>query len=204
MSKVITYTSFAIASALIVLGFVTAKSYAQLAVAVVLYPALTFFAFKIFQRKGKHTHEIVIHMPKLTKKPAEFRGAKRVETVVDVDKRTFLKLIGATGITVFLASLLGKRAESILFERGLLGTGGTSSDDFSGTSTQPISGYRISEVDESGATAYYGFINKDGGWLIMRDETTTSSFRYAKGDFRFPENWKDRENLKYDYFYNLF
>ena len=51
MSKTITYTSFAIAALLIVLAFVTATSYTQLAIAIVLYPAVAYFALKIFLRK---------------------------------------------------------------------------------------------------------------------------------------------------------
>ena len=116
--------------------------------------------------------------------------------VADIDKRAFLKLIGATGISFFLFSLLGRRVEVPFFGRAVE----------SGTNPvegQPTDGYKISEIDDNTIT-YYGFTNKDGAWLIMREDTEASSFRYVKGDLEFSGNWSNRENLKYDYFHEVF
>ncbi len=199
MLKTITYTSFAIATLLVVLAFVTAKSYAQLAIAVVLYPALAYFALKIFRRRtrghGAAFEAPVIALPTI---PKHKEPAREKVDIVDLDKRTFLKLIGATGISVFIFSLLGRRVASLL--------PGMAEDQIGAPQAEssPTSGYRITEVDESGPVAYYGFVAKDGAWMIMRDDTEANSFRYAKGDLGFEQSWARRANLKYDYYHDLF
>lgn len=203
MRKTLTYSSFIIASFLVVAVFITATTYIQLGLAVALYPLLILFAFKIFPRKSHRTMEFTVELPKPAPKTVQtVNGVTREKVeVVDVDKRTFLKLIGTVGITFFLSSFLGKRADTLL-SRGL-GTAPASEHGASGAETLANGGYKISEVDENRIT-YYGFLNKDGGWLIMRVDTDTNTFRYAKGDTDFPGNWSRRENLKYDYFSNLF
>lgn len=203
MNKALTYTGFIIAALAVVLAFVTATTYTQLAVAVVLYPALAYFGFKILARKHIKTPVITIQMPTMPARKVVEVERKQVD-VADIDKRTFLKLIGAAGVSFFLFSILGRRVDSLLFGGNTAAPapagGGISSD--SGSAGPITSGYRISEIDE-GAVTYYGFIDKNGAWLIMREDTQTSSFRYAKGDLNFPAAWANRQNLKYDYYYNL-
>jgi uncharacterized membrane protein len=210
MRKTITYSSFVIASLAVVVAFVTARSYIQLAIAALLYPLLVYFAFKVLPHKIWKAPVITIRYPLKSAKKVEEETAKTKREAVeiaDVDKRTFLKLVGATGLSFFLFSLLGQRVESLLFgraiESGITGLGKTANGtDAAGA--LPTSGYRISEIDDSDDTTYYGFINADNGWFIMKEDSETSSFRYAKGDSNFPSNWDSRENLKYDYFYNVF
>jgi hypothetical protein len=212
MRKTLTYSGFVITSMAVLMVFLTARTYTQLGLAVVLYPILAFFAYKLFIVKGQKVPVITVQFPpvKMAKK-AEVETIKPIrETVdvVDIDKRTFLKLIGATGLSFFIFSLLGRRLESFLFERTPgLGTINTLKDPASGeigaTGNLPLAGYSISEIDDNIVT-YYGFINKEGAWIIMQEDTSGNSFRYAKGDSKFPANWGNRENLKYDYFYNLF
>lgn len=72
-----------------------------------------------------------------------------------------------------------------------------------GTKPSPSEGYRISEIDENDSVTYYGFTNKDGAWYIVKEDTN-GSFRYAKGEKEFANNWETRRDLKYDYFYNTF
>lgn len=202
MGKTLTYTGFAISAILVILAFVTAKTYTQLIIAVVVYPLLAYFALKLLPRRNQKAPAITIKLPS---RPAR-RDAQRLDSVevADVDKRTFLKLVGAAGLSFFVFSILGRRVESLLFGRGLdSGIAGVAPVATDPTSTQIADGYKISEIDE-GETTYYGFTNKTGGWLIMREEADSSSFRYAKGDINFPVNWANRANLKYDYFYNLF
>lgn len=193
MSKTITYPSFVIASLLVVLVFVTSTTYTQLAVAVLVYPALVYFALKVFPRKMR----VRLKEPKVANQPV--RETKKAEAiVVDLDKRAFLKLIGATGITFFLFSLLGRRVENSLFGR-VLESGGITSPPQS----SPTAGYRISEIDDN-VVSYYGFINNQGGWFIMKEDPDSGTFRYAKGESDFPGSWLSRERLEYDYFHNLF
>ncbi|MCS7092122.1 MAG: hypothetical protein NZM26_02115, partial [Patescibacteria group bacterium] len=68
---------------------------------------------------------------------------------------------------------------------------------------QPMDGFRISEIDD-GTITYYGYTNKDGAWIIIREDTENNSFRYIKGDSNFKENWDKRAWLDYDYYYNVF
>lgn len=207
MTKALTYSGFAVAITLIVLIFVTAKTYSQLAFAAVLYPALIFLGFMLFPRKDVRPPKITIKAPhNLYRDRSETpKPQKETTYITDIDKRAFLKLIGATGVSFFLISLLGRRFETLLLGRtaqpGTIPIG--NEDQFGLAGPSPTDGYKISEIDE-GVVTYYGFINKEKAWLIMRQDTNENSFRYAKGNSDFPANWANRENLKYDYFYNLF
>lgn len=202
MRKTVTYPSFLVVGFLVAMIFVTAQNYTQLGVAVALYMLLAYFALKIFPRKAWKTPTIAIQ--------SETKSARKAESVeiTDIDKRAFLKLIGAAGISFFLFSLIGRRMPGFLGGAQGVGNGTTTIQDGDGKTIspaerQPTDGYKISEIDDDVIT-YYGFINKDGAWLIMKEDTDGSSFRYAKGDGGFPSNWTRRENLKYDYFYNVF
>lgn len=208
MTRTLTYSAFAVASILIIFGFVTAQTYSQLGVAVVLYPALIFTAFKIFPRIGWRLRKITIPKPLKANHDRDETPKPQREPayVADIDRRTFIKLIGATGVSFFLFSILGRWAEAFFFGRtGQLGINQQigSGDQFALAGPSPTDGYKIADIAE-GLVTYYGFINKDGAWLIMRNDTNDNSFRYAKDDSNFPGNWANRENLKYDYYYNLF
>ena len=214
MRKALTYTSFASASILMILAFLTAKTYTQLGVAVIVYPLITYFAYKLFIDNGRRAPAIAIQLPSLkqTRRPEkieveEAKAEREGVGIADIDKRAFLKIIGAAGISFFIFSLLGRRAETLLFDRALdSGIGPLGGPAPSGTGSfapSPMEGYKISEIDDNAIT-YYGFTNNGGGWLIMREDTEASSFRYAKGSSNFPMNWSNRANLDYDYFYNLF
>ena len=104
MKKILTYTGLTLAGVLLVVLFVTAKTYAQLGIAVALYPIIAFFALKTFPRKNNDKPLVTIHIPK----PVVPEVTKTVKVegtgveINDIDKRTFLKLIGATGISFFL------------------------------------------------------------------------------------------------------
>ena len=217
MRKFLTYGSFVIASLLVIILFVTATTYLQLALAVVLYPVLAYFAVKIFSRR--QTESLPVPKPVKvqtgetpTTPSIEPAPVQTEQEIFDNDKRTFLKLVGATGIFFFVSSLLGKRMDSLLLSgNGILNlnkvnnslTSTAPSVDAAPSGSLSSSGYNISEIDD-GAVTYYGFTSKTGAWLIMREDTENSSFRYAKGSSDFPSNWSNRTGLKYDYYYNLF
>lgn len=204
MKKTITYPIFIIASLIIVLIFSTAKNYTQLAVAIITYPLLVYFALKIFPRKTSDKTTTIETPFKETRK--EKKEVKHVD-IVDIDKRAFLKLIGATGLSFFVFSILGRRVENLLFagtQQGINQSSNQINNVGNVPSLSPYSGYRISEIDDNGTDSYYGFTNDNGGWLIMKSHIETNSFRYAKGDSGFPTNWNNRERLNYDYYYNLF
>lgn len=205
MRKILIYCSFIIASLFVVVAFMTATTYIQLAVAIFLYPLLILFAFKAFLPKTlRYSKKPVTEVP-----PPVVTSTEKRENVgiSDIDKRAFLKLIGGAGLTLFFFSIFNKKAEGLFF-KSLPGPGRVSLEDTLGnkidpTQAQPTDGYRISEIDDNDIT-FYGFTNKDGAWFIMRGDTDTGSFRYSRGNSNFPGNWSNRENLKYDYFSNVF
>lgn len=216
MKKTLTYTTFIGATAVVIFLFVTATSYTQLAVASVLYPGIAFLALNIFPRRIKKEYEIKIQIP--TEHNEQIQKAEPVQELVkqikeeetaevaDHDKRDFLKLIGIAGVSVFLLSIFNKRSPVPFLGKGAE-TDNLKLTDSEGkvidpAQAEPFDGYHICEIDDD-VISYYGFINKEGEWYIMREDTSTSSYRYAKGDTNFPGGWSNRERLKYDYFYNI-
>ena len=215
MRKIILYCSFVITGLVVITGFITATSYTQLAVAILLYPLLIYFTFKTFPRKTyidplkKQVTSII--QTSSVKPVAEIAEETKKENTIgisDINKRAFLKLIGATGFSFFLISIFGRKIESLLFngqnllqKPASIGTPQETKADISKTS--PTDGYNISEVDDN-VISYYGFINKEGHWFIMKGDTDNGTFRYVRGKLDFPGNWKRRQGLDYDYFYQVF
>jgi len=193
MRKTFIYGGFIIASIAVVIAFVTAKSVAQLAIAILLYPPLVYLAFKYIPRQPR---KVPPPKPPIMKIQPISESEKEKLEIVDIDKRAFLKAIGAAGLSFFLFSLLSNKVGSLI-------SGKTASNQVAPTESQPTDGYKISDIDNI-ESPFYGFTNKDGGWYIMKEDADTSSFRYAKGEANFPKNWDNRKNLKYDYFYNVF
>lgn len=206
MKKIIAYIIFAISCVVIVVAFVTATTYYQLVAATLLYPLVAYFWITLFPRKTRK-----INAPIQTTAPASEVVASTIESsnsdIADLDKRDFLKLIGAAGFSFFLFSLFTRKAEPLFYGKGS-GLDSTSLLDSDGkkinpAEKKPFDGFQICEIDDN-AIAYYGFTNKEGEWVIMREDTDTASFRYAKGASDFPSNWQNRENISYDYFHNLY
>ena len=210
MRKTITYTSFLATTVIVVYMFVTAQNYTQLAVAMMLYPVAAFLGLNISRRLKNKSHEVSVSVSvQPTTKEETTTAEKEVaqEGVVDFDRRTFLKIIGAAGLSLFVFSILSKKSEVPFFGK-VIGPSTTTLIDTEGNKINPaermpLDGYQISEIDDN-IVAYYGFINNNGAWFIMREDTDTSSFRYVKGDKHFPDSWSRREKLKYDYYHNVF
>ncbi len=211
MNKTITYITFIFAAAVVSILFVTSKSYTQLSLAVLLYPAIAYLALKIFPRKTETTQPVVIPEIKEiettdTINSVDTRVTETQTAVADTDKRAFLKLIGIAGVSVFLFSILSKRGQIPFFGKAVESDSLTIKDSsgkaINPSESQPFDGYQISEIDD-GLVSYYGFTNNNGAWYIMREDTEASTFRYVKGNAGFPNKWASRENLKYDYFYNI-
>lgn len=201
------YIFFGIACLVVVVTFITATSFIQLTVASLLYPALIFLAYKVLPLrtgwpalKGHTAHG----EPRVIPQPKAEQEKRQSVGIADIDKRAFLKLIGATGLSFFLISIFGRRFETLLFGQNIVQvpTGYQQPGQPSATTASPTEGYNISEID-NGIVGFYGFTNKDGRWLIMKEDREGGSFRYAKGESNFAANWRNRENLKYDYFHDL-
>jgi len=205
MRKILTYLSFTIACLVVVLAFVTSTNYIQLAVAIVIYPLLVYFALKIFPRRAWQTYpmEQTATIQPESMNLSENEGG----SIIDIDKRAFLKLVGISGLSLLLYWVFFKRAGTPLLG-GMSEPGTVSLEDTAGhkidpAEKQPTDGYKITEIDDS-IIAHYGFTHKDNSWFIMRLDTDTGSFRYARGSSNFTGGWADREHLKYDYYVNVF
>lgn len=203
MNKVLTsYTGFVIACVIVIVLFITANNYTQLAAGILMYPLLVYFSFRLFPQKKK------VYNKKPSVSAQVGVNADKIG-ISDIDKRAFLKLIGATGISLFLFSLFNKKAEGLFFKSvtgptqgnvTLLDPQGQKVDP---ARNQPLDGFRISEFEDN-IISFYGFTEKDGAWYIMRIDADNGSFRYTAGKENFPNYWRKRHNLIYDYFNNVF
>lgn len=214
----LTYTSFVIACLAVIAAFVTATSYAQLTMAIILYPVLIFFAYKMLPLHSRKRLDesddfafetITPPQPKQAKETKKESSSKGLP-IADLDKRMFLKLIGGAGITLFILSLFNKKSENLF-----LGNNNNLSrqdkiflEDASGkkinpAENHPTDGYNICEIEDD-LIAYYGYTNHEGNWFIMKVDSDNGSFRYAKGDVNFPSAWGSRKKISYDYYSNVF
>jgi hypothetical protein len=73
--------------------------------------------------------------------------------------------------------------------------------------TDPTVGYQIADKATVGDYKYFGFINSQGAWYIMREDTVNYTYRYIAGSPRseqggglYTDAWTDKANLSYDYF----
>ena len=64
--------------------------------------------------------------------------------------------------------------------------------------------YKISDIDDSSDPSYFGFLNKDGHWYIMEQNTANKTYRYASGADDYSTNWEGRAGLTYSYFNEAF
>ena len=213
MSEVLLkYFIFVISFISVTAIFVTAKTFTQLAIAIALYPILAFFAFKAFPNiwspsnpsTALRTSSLRVN-PFKPKETYEIRKKEGVK-VADIEKRLFLKLIGATGLSFFLMSIFSRRVESLILNQNQahpVPVAGNLKDSQTTVAASLTDEYEISGIDY-GIEGYLGFIKKDGGWYIMKEDLDNGSFLYTNGDSDFPKNWRNRKNLKYDYFDNVF
>ena len=73
--------------------------------------------------------------------------------------------------------------------------------------------YQASDVDDAEAIKYFGYVKKNGDWIIKKEDTTAKTYRYAVGDTLWKRTeeekgykvaWTNRAILTYFYFYENF
>ena len=218
MKKLLIYYNFVVVSLMIVGGFLGTGSYAQLASAALFFPLAAYFLFLVLPNRSK---AIIFPEPqeiKKTKKKkakTEVLKAEKIEDDgsekkrLDVNRRAFVKLIGSAGVSLFLFSIFTKKAQGAFFG-SVPGPGVVALKDTSGTQIDPAiklptDGYKISEIDDS-SPSYYGFVDKDGDWFIMK-ESSTGQYKYYKktgSDNDFTTDWPNRGGFTYLYFDSIF
>jgi len=119
--------------------------------------------------------------PVLAEVPAE----QELSPVADPHRRDFLRKVGGAGIGLLAYSLLNPKQVGAAFFGSVPGPGTVAVKDTTDTKIDPaIKGYQsrttsygITEIDD-GDPAYYGFINKDGSWYVLKEDETTGDFAY--------------------------
>lgn len=209
MRKNLVCITFIVASLAVIIAFATATTYIQLAAAVLLYSLLVCIGYQVFPRRIKK-YSLTVPTPPIqpVEQTSELVEPVKNESMIgitDIDKRVFLKLVGGVGLSLFLFSIFNKKAEGLFFKNaptsGSVTLADTAGNKIDPAQNQPTDGYSISEIDDD-TISFYGFINHNGEWYVMRAEE--GSFRYSKGDADFPTNWINRDSLKYDYYNSVF
>ena len=220
--KLFLYYNFILTTIMAIMGFVGTSSIPQLISAILFLPMAFYFWLLVLPKRNKklpipdkmlpaispiNTTAEKITKGKVKKLEGEVLPNTKFGKSFDLDRRMFLKLIGSTGVMLFLFSIFTKKAEGAFFG-SVPGPGTVALKDTAGVQIDPAiksptDGYKISQIDDS-SPAYYGFIERTGKWFIMKEDSTTGAYRYAKGASSFATNWTNRAALTYDYFNTVF
>ena len=92
------------------------------------------------------------------------------------------------------------------FPAVISGTSVPITGEVSNSNDDPTAKYKITNIDSSGDTKYFGYLDRDGNWYIMK--LTATQGLYAKGTSNYLSNWDENGkyigNLEFDYFNNVF
>jgi len=204
--RLLVYYCFIVATILVVAGWLSIQTVPQLVSSLIFTPLAIYFLLLVWPRRGHAIHLAQIPTSSGTQHTVKAKPVPQEK--IDIDRRDFLKIIGASGISVFIYSLLSKRNQIPFFSGGTPASPAlTSLKDASGNKIDPAErspthGYYISEIDDS-EIAYFGFVNKDGKWFIMR-QGEDDTYRYAKGENNLSSNWGKRATLTYSHFNDAF
>jgi hypothetical protein len=214
-TRLLLYYSFVLTTIMAVMGFVGTQSTPELLSAGLFLPMAFYFWSLALPRRNKKLPipaEVSLDVVKAEIEEGRAQAlpkalpAKNQTRNLDADRRMFLKLIGSAGLTLFFFAVFTRRAQAAFFG-SVPGPGTVAIKDTTGAQIDPAikhptDGYRISQIDDS-TPAYYGYLNKDGAWFIMKEDSN-GDYRYAKGNSNFSTNWANRTSLTYDYFDAVF
>jgi hypothetical protein len=131
-----------------------------------------------------------------------------VSAVDDPKKRQLLKFAGIAFLGFIVPTLFKMNKTEAAYFGSVPGSGVLALKDSTGAKIDPAiksptDGYKISEMEDA-TTSYFGYVNKDGAWYIMKDDGS-GAFRYVKGSSDFAAQWALRSTtLSYDTFDNVF
>jgi len=208
MRRLLAYYNFVVCGVMVLVGFSGAQSYPQLASAALFYPLAVYFTLLVIpQRKRALKYPVAPAKQSESKfkskktivamEPEVLEPEKETERDFDLDRRAFIKLIGSAGLSVFFLSMFTKKAQAAFFG-SVPGPGTIAIKDSTGTvidpaEKHPTDGYRLAELDDS-VPSYYGFINRDSEWFIMREEST-GTYKYKTGSSGFSAAWLDKGEI---------
>lgn len=210
--------SFVMISLMNITAFKGAGSNPQLISAALFFPVTVFFWIEAIPRRKKSEDEKVAvgkikkaKVEKVTKAiPVNLEKEyppDRYGRNFDIDRRMFLKLIGSAGISMFMLAIFTKKAQGAFFGSvpgpGTVAIKNSAGIQIDPATDHPTDGYNITEIDDATLPSYFGFVNKDSAWYIMREDSS-GAYRYAKGSTLFSTNWTGRAALTYDYFDSVF
>ena len=204
--KLFTFYSFIVTSFLTISGILSATNLVELSTSILFTPLALYFFILMLPKKAVKVHVDMNDVMEII--PDQIKKIKNPD--YDPERRKFLKLIGAAGGSLFLMTIFTKSAEASFFG-SMPGPGSISVKNSSGTlidpsEKKPTDGYNITEIDDSGSDIYYGYVNKDGAWFILK-ELSTGAYRYTKGSSDFTNvttGWPNRTSLSYGYFNDIF
>lgn len=204
--KLATFYSFVVTSFLAISGILSATNLIELGTSIIFAPLALYFFILMLPKKAAKVHVDMDDVMDII--PDQIKKIKNPD--YDPERRKFLKLIGAAGGSLFLMTIFTRNAEASFFG-SMPGPGSISVKNASGTlidpaEKKPTDGYNITEIDDTGADTYYGFVNKDGAWYIQK-ELSTGAYRYVKGTSDFTNvttGWPNRASLTYGYFNDIF
>jgi len=211
-NRILIIYSFFICLFLTVIGIFSAKNTNQLLTSFIYLPLIFYFGTKMLHLFKPSPKKTVIKqkrssLPAISADNEEAIVPEVVPGVADNDKRLFLKLIGSSGISLLLMALFTKKAQAAFFGSvpgpGVVAIKDSAGNKIDPAEKNPTDGYEITEIDDSGTPAYYGFVKKTGAWYIM-EEGASGAYRYAKGDTGFSAAWTGKALLSYGYFNSVF
>ena len=187
LARVLIYYCFIVSTAVVAISFLSSVDLPEFLSALIFSPMAIYFLLLVWPNKKQ---ALVSPTPN-----------------IDTNRRDFLKLIGSAGILALIMGLFGRRGGISPIMGGNIETESITLKNVSGNvinpaENSPTDGYSISQIDDS-VPAYFGFVNKNGGWFIMR-EGEDSAYRYAKGESNFTQSWANRLKLDYNYFDKVF
>lgn len=200
--KLFLYYNFILVCILVAAGFLGATSTPQLISAFIFSPLVLYFGGRVLPRKKQ-----ALSLPAAIQQQPPPTATKVVHPKdFDQQRRTFIKLVGSAGLSLFFFSIFTKKAQAAFFG-SVPGPGTVAVKDIAGNQidpaqNQPTDGYKISELDDA-SPAYYGFLEKAGAWYILKEDAS-GTYRYSKGTSNFSTNWTNRASLTYDYYHNVF